>query len=393
VRLSAEERNGLRATTDTIAIVPAWDQPDTYELTPGSTIGVINLGDLAFEIRPKIPIQRVLFLLAYALDPKNWKSLGFDFAQAQSLVEAIIPGFVTQLHRALDQGALQGYRVEHAASNTLRGRVRFSDQIMRRYGIMPPVEVSYDAFTEDIEENRLLRAALDRLAQLRIRSDAARQSLRIFDKALQDVQLVSYNPRQLPAILFTRLNEHYRHAITLAKLIVRSTSFELGHGQIRASVFLVDMNDVFEDFVVVALREALGLSERTFPQKARGRSLFLDQAAAVSLEPDLSWWDGPRCTFVGDAKYKRVTVSGVSHSDLYQLLAYTVATDLPGGLLVYAAGEGEHASHRVTHVGKTLEVVPLDLRGEPGELLSQMTELANRVRKLRAEVLGPGMAA
>jgi 5-methylcytosine-specific restriction enzyme subunit McrC len=393
VRLTPEERDALRHVTTTINIVPSWEQPDSYELTPGSTIGVINLGDLAIEIRPKFAIDRVLFLLSYALDPTHWQALGFDFAEAESLVEAIIPGFVTQLHRALDRGPLRGYRVEESASTILRGRVRFSEQILRRYGIIPPIEVRYDEFTEDIEENRLLKAALDRLARTRIRSEDARRSLRVFGQALADVELAAYHPRHLPEILYTRLNRHYRPAITLAKLILRSTSFELQHGQIRASVFLVDMNEVFETFVVVALREALGLSERVFPQHAKGRSLFLDQAKVVRLEPDLSWWDGPRCTFVGDAKYKRVTVAGINHPDLYQLLAYTVATDLPGGLLVYAAGEGDPAAHRVTHLGKVLEVVPLDLRGGPREILAQVNELARCVRRLRSRIVGPRLAA
>lgn len=53
------------------------------------------------------------------------------------------------------------------------------------------------------------------------------------------------------------------------------------------------MNDVFEDFVVTALREALGLSDRVFRQASKGRNLFLDASQQVRLEPDLSWWDGP----------------------------------------------------------------------------------------------------
>ncbi|MHB0960427.1 MAG: 5-methylcytosine restriction system specificity protein McrC [Pirellulaceae bacterium] len=139
----------------------------------------------------------------------------------------------------------------------------------------------------------------------------------------------------------TRLNERYWGALELAKLILQASSIELRHGQHQASSFLVDMNQVFEDFVVIALRESLGLNERQFPQNARGRRICLDVASRVVLEPDLSWWQANRCCFVGDVKYKRVNAPGIKHPDLYQLLAYTVATDLPNGLLVYAAGEGE----------------------------------------------------
>ena len=97
------------------------------------------------------------------------------------------------------------------------------------------------------------------------------------------------------------------------------------------------MNRVFEDFVIVALREALGLSAIIFTQGASGKLLHLDEARRVRLEPDMSWWEGSFCTFVGDVKYKRLT--GNKNADLYQMLAYLAATDLQSGLLVYAAGE------------------------------------------------------
>ena len=61
---------------------------------------------------------------------------------------------------------------------------------------------------------------------------------------------------------FDRLNEHYRSVVALARLILRHGAFESGRGDVRAQGFLMDMNVVFQEFVTVALREALGVSER-----------------------------------------------------------------------------------------------------------------------------------
>jgi 5-methylcytosine-specific restriction enzyme subunit McrC len=282
---------------------------------------------------------------------------------------------------------LQGYRTEEAALPTVRGRLRFDEQIRERFGLFPPAEVRYDDFTEDIEVNRLIKAAILRLGWLRIRSEEARRSLRAFDTLLANVTGVEYDARQLPTVHYDRLNMHYRPAVELARLILRSTSFELAHGQVRAASFLVDMNEVFEDFVVVALREALDLSERVFPQGARNRRLRLDEAGLVPLKPDLSWWDGSVCSFVGDVKYKRVSATGIEHPDLYQLLAYATAADLPGGLLVYAAGEGEPITHRVAYVGKELQVTSLNLAGEPEAILGEVKTLAGQIKRLRGRAL------
>ena len=51
----------------------------------------------------------------------------------------------------------------------------------------------------------------------------------------------------------------------------------------------------------------------------------------MGLAPDLPWWDGATRTFVGDAKYKNLTNARVPNADLYPLLAYAIALDLPVG--------------------------------------------------------------
>jgi 5-methylcytosine-specific restriction enzyme subunit McrC len=180
----------------------------------------------------------------------------------------------------------------------------------------------------------------------------------------------------------------------LAKLILQSVSLEFRHGSVHASAFLVDMNIVFEDFVVTALREELKLPKTVFQQGLKeGGRLSLDQDAKIGINPDISWWDGSQCTFVGDVKYKRVNVAGIKHPDLYQLLAYTIAADLPGGLLIYAAGEGEPALHRVRHAGKQLEVVGLNLNGSPEQIIAEIKEVANRIKTLRHQASQGGLAA
>lgn len=382
VPLTLEERNQLRAFLD---IAPNGAVEGCYDLTPGASVGAINLDTLAVTIQPKLPIERLLFLVSYALAHERWRDIPFDLEQRDDLVEAIVPGFVAQVRRALRRGVLQGYRTEEDALQTVRGRIRFDEQLRRRQGRLPPVELRFDEFTTDIEENRLLKAAIHRLRRLRLRSPVSRHALEAFEDALSEVQLVEYDARSLPELHWTRLNDRYRPAVELAQLILRAVSFELGHGGVAASAFLLDMNQVFENFVVVALRDALRLSERAFPQGNAGRGLTLDQDKRIRLKPDLSWWEGSRCVFVGDAKYKRVNVAGVLHADLYQLLAYTIASDLPGGLLIYAAGECEPAQHEIVNAGKRLEVVTLDLSGPPDNVLQQTATVAGRVRQLRAE--------
>lgn len=385
IELSSDEAIAVRKHLDKWLSISPGSLPGTFDLMAGSWVGIASAGELTVEIRPKILIPRLLFLLAYRLDPARWHSIPFDYQEERSLIEAVVPSFVALTRRTLRRGPLQGYRVTEESLNTVRGRIRFNEQIGKHFGLVPPIEVEYHEFTEDILENRLLKAALDRLKRFPLRSSETRRLLYAFDGMLEQVESVSFSRQSIPDVIYTRLNEHYRHALELARLILQATSFEFAGGGVRAVNFLVDMNKVFENFVVTALREALGLSASTFPQGGKDHGLYLDLARQIRLEPDISWWEWGLPVFTGDVKYKRLTGDAVKNADIYQLLAYTIAANLPGGLLIYAKGEAAPTVHEIIHTGKRLEVLALDLEQEPDGLLLQVDAIASRIGDLRKE--------
>ena len=382
-RLSVDERDALRKVRS-LTIEPAPGVEGAYCLTPGSTIGALEIGNLSVSILPKLDISRVLFLASYALGAFKLREMErFNFEDAPSLIEALALALATAARRAFASGLLHGYRTEEEALHTVRGRVRIAEQIRRRFSVLLPLEVRYDEFTDDITANRLVKAAATRLGRMRVRSPRSRSGLRWVSARLENVSLVEFPKNAVPEVTFDRLNGHYREVVALARLILRHTSFETGRGGNRAAGFLMDMNEVFQDFVTQALRESLGVADRAFRSDNHIPHVTLDEAGRVSLRPDLSWWDGSTCTFVGDAKYKQIKDANVPNADLYQLLAYTTALNLPGGLLIYAQGEAEQVVHQVRYAGKRLEIAALDLSGTIDELLADIDELANRVRALR----------
>ena len=378
--LSVHERDALLNRRDLgLAMAPVTGGADEYTLTPGSMVGAVEVGGLSVRIAPKVGIRQLLSLACYAIGHVKLQAREFDFPEHSALPDALALAFGAAARRAFARGLLHGYRTEEDALPTVRGRIRFDDQIRRRFGVPLPVEVRYDEFTADILLNRLVKAAAHRLGRLGLRSRAARSGVAWVAESLGDVSLAAFPRGSVPEVRFDRLNEHYRSVATLARLVLRHGAFEARRGQVRASGFLMDMNHVFQEFVTVALREALGVSEREFGERSIGP---LDQEGRVSLKPDLTWRHGSRWTFVGDVKYKRID-SGVPNADLYQLLAYATALDLPGGLLVYAQGEQAPATHTVRHSGKRLEVAALDLSGALERTLARVEELARRVTVLR----------
>ena len=378
-QLSIAERDAL---SEIVTITPVAGERDIYHLTPGSTVGALELGDLSVSIRPKLDISRVLYLASYAMGAFNLRQERFDFGDAETVVEALAAALVAAARRAFGRGLLHGYRTEEEALHTIRGRIIVAEQIRRRFDLLLPVEVRYDEFTDDILANQLVKAAAGVFGGMRIHDRHTRDGLRRIDATLGNVSLVPFAPRDVPEVSFDRLNAHYREVVELSRLILRHRAFEMDRGGMRANGFLMNMNVVFQEFVTRALRESLGVPEHLFGERNINS---LDETGRVGLKPDLVWREGSSCLFVGDAKYKNITGKPVPNPDLYQLLAYATALDLPGGLLIYAEGEADDVTYTVRHSGKRLEVAAVNLSGTIDDILRSVDDLAERVKSLREE--------
>ncbi|MYC22666.1 MAG: hypothetical protein F4X62_14435 [Caldilineaceae bacterium SB0662_bin_25] len=381
ISLTVDKRDLLREILPSVSIEPIKHTSDKYRLRPSSIVGALEIGDMSVLIEPKIGIPQLLSMACYALGlykPQAQKL--FDFQKAQAIPDVLALALIEAARRAFGRGLLRDYLSEEDALHTVRGRIRFDEQIRRRYGIPLPVELRFDEFTEDILANRLIKAAAARLRRMTLRSSKTRRGLGWVFATLENISLLESRRGNVPEIRFDRLNEHYRDVVGLARLILLHSEFESFRGDVRASGFLIDMNKLFQEFVTQALREELGVTEATLQSE---RKIPFDRDDSAAIEPDLSWWDGEKYTFVGDAKYKRIDDKSAPNADLYQILAYATALGLPRGLLIYAQGEAEAATYEIRNSCKQIEVVALDLTGSIEEILERVKEIARKIECMR----------
>lgn len=102
------------------------------------------------------------------------------------------------------------------------------------------------------------------------------------------------------------------------------------------------MNQLFEAYVTAIARDAFVRSNIEMRAQWRGH---LDNDRLVDIRPYLVATLNKRPILVADAKYKRVDAGEYVNHDLYQMLAYCVATGTDLGLLIYPshidAGENQ----------------------------------------------------
>ena len=130
-----------------------------------------------------------------------------------------------------------------------------------------------------------VKAAAARLGHMRLSLKRSRDGLNWISAILENVSLVEFPPGAVPDVTFDRLNEHYREVVALARLVLRHVSFEATRGGVRAQGFLIDMKQVFQDFVTRALREQLRLSPHVFRSDTALGGTFLDEGSRIRLRP------------------------------------------------------------------------------------------------------------
>ncbi|WP_424810265.1 McrC family protein [Rhodococcus sp. 27YEA15] len=365
------------AATGLVTVTPT-TTPGLFTLTTTRKIGAVTVDTLTVRVEPKTPISRVIWMMGYVRDPTWWSAHTALADTDTDLVAALAEAFVVAAEQATTRGLISGYREVEESGPVLRGRLRAGDQITRRFGLTLPVEIRYDEYDEDIDENRLLAATLillgSAIVPLRLRTRLAR-----LRRTLADV--TPPTPGAEPSPLRTRLNERYHWALQLAELITTHRSIEHRIGTVVVRGFVLDMWKVFEDFLMTTTAAAITRHGGTGARPGQCPARYLDLGRTVTIEPDLTWYDpGGKPVAVIDAKYKSVATGKTGpNADMYQLTAYCTALGLREGHLIYAKGDTE--SHAVDIVGADITIYchALDLTTPPAVLLASVDTLIDEI--------------
>lgn len=326
------------------------------------------------HIHPKLPIHRILMLLAYDTAPK-WDEHTIPLPEAQPLLPAMAEAFTRTYDRANRMGPPQAYRMIREERTTVRGRILPEEQTRRRGPLAFPLNVEFDDLTTDLPENRLLLSAAMRLTELPDVSPSVKRSLSRIARGLSEV--VPLAPDEpLPRWEPSSRNRFFVPALRLAEAILRESSANHeGRGQVPIDGFLFNPETYFERFLADRIGERLPAGRRL---KHRDSSYTLDHAGKLDLIPDLVLYGSGRPIAVLDAKYKDLDSAGnPARKDLYQMVAYCAGIGAESGHLIYAFGDvGQgHEEHFVKASGITVHIHSVKLSDTREEIASRFDRL------------------
>src|SRR5262245_59349165 len=93
VPLTVNERDLLAARVQSLRISPTPGRIGAYDLLPESQVGIARVGALTLEIHPKVPISSMMFMLAYAIEPRHWSDYAASVYGTSDLFESVAFAF------------------------------------------------------------------------------------------------------------------------------------------------------------------------------------------------------------------------------------------------------------------------------------------------------------
>ena len=329
-----------------------------WVLTAQGWVGHIPLtADCQLHLQPRVPLRNLCQMLLYAYRLRSFQWL---MGTVQLEVDSVAD-FWAQLAQLLADGVLarvrrgvqKAYRPEVGWPAAVRGRLDTPRMAATPWATTLPC--TYSHHTADTPHNQLLAVTLRLLAQSGLCPPEVQTAVRRAYHALPPLTERPWTAEQAAELSYDRLTADYRPLHALCRLFLANSLPSHQRGQEPLRPFLVNMAQLFEQFVAEWLANHL-------PAGYRVRVQHRLAAGPFTITPDLVLEDEVgRPLAVLDTKYK--TPLQPAPEDVYQV-AFYASNGLGCGraVLVYPQPLARPLNQQYEQV--LVETLPFDVRGD-----------------------------
>jgi 5-methylcytosine-specific restriction enzyme subunit McrC len=241
-----------------------------------------------------------------------------------NIIEIFIRMFVEEVYK-LVKGGLKSTYIDYQDNEFfLKGKLDFARHINANYLHKERFYITYDLFSVNRAENRLIKTTLDFLRRVSSSSKNRKDIhtlFAVFDKVDDSV----HPDKDFEQIVLDRNNLEYKTILQWCKIFLQRKSFTAFKGSEIAFALLFPMEKVFESYVAERLYQFLDSSIYKVKLQDRGCHLF-EAPKTFQLRPDIVI-EGNDSTIILDTKWKLLNAKhsnlGVSQADMYQSFAYS----------------------------------------------------------------------
>ncbi|MBE6573251.1 MAG: restriction endonuclease [Ruminococcaceae bacterium] len=299
-------------------------------------VGLIQTPSAQFEILPKIDMsddvdtnKRIFLTMLRSMKEFNAKS--FNLADLDisknSIYEIFISMYLSEVKELVKKGIRSAYINVEENITAFMGKLLISQQLSQNLTHRERFYMSYDVFSTDRAENRLIKSTLIKLNGI-TRSMKSKQNIRLLLNSFENISESFNYEKDFALIINDRSMKAYELILMWSKIFLLDKSFSTFKGSANSRALLFPMEKVFESYVADMIKKQM--NDWRVSTQDKGHYLFSEiwgekQKNIFALRPDIVMTKGERRVIM-DTKWKRLgpllTNYGISQADMYQMYAY-----------------------------------------------------------------------
>ena len=280
-------------------------------------------------IRPKVPINNIFGMLDYAYNLKIKFPQGS--IQCQFLEQSYEKLANILAHKILERcrkGLYRDYLSKTERLAYIRGRVDLRSALQKPWDVK--LKCDYHEQTGDIEDNQILAWTLFIIGRSGLCGESVSSTVRKAFHALQGfVTLKQFKSEACIDRTYHRLNQDYQLLHALCRFFLENTGPSHETGDREMLPFLIDMANLYEQFVAQWLKAN---TPKGFLVKPQHRVIH-DQNYSDRIDLLLGDSETNEILYVLDTKYK--APDKVDNTDRNQVVTYATLVNCKNAILIY----------------------------------------------------------
>lgn len=341
-------------------------------ITAKNYVGVITMADgTTIEILPKIysvghqdedeQSKKILIQMLrtlYNMPSITLQSTNLDI-EKMPLFEIFIRMFIDEVLKITRSGLKSSYETLEENATFFKGKLKFAEHIRRNFIHRERNYISYDAFTVNRPENKVLKTALQFL-YLHTRSSKNKTDIKNILAVFEDVDVSVDYKTDLAKIVPDRNTKGYSTALEWAKVFLSGKSFTSFSGSETALALLFPMDKLFECYIASLVKKEMAASNYKVSTQHTGYYLFDEPKKTFRIRPDIVVSNSNE-TFVFDTKWKILDKDknnyNISQGDMYQMYVYQKKYTAKSVTLLYPLSDSVSGDEQIQYITEEKNVV------------------------------------
>lgn len=304
-------------------------------------VGVIQVDGLTIEILPKIDNdgksevvwQKALINMLRVTRKLKVQQVGEADVNKQQihLLDIYFEWFLNEVQLLLHQGLIKQYYKETSNVKALKGKLEFAGHINKNLVHKERFYTTHQVYDKDHLVHQILYKALD-IVEKCSKGNYLYSKCKTVQLDFPEVKSINVNEATFTKVPKNRKTAPYETALAIARLIILNYAPNVSSGNERMLALLFDMNSLWEEYVLVRLKQVAPKEVNIYGQESK---MFWKN---ISIRPDIVIEKGNN-RYIIDTKWKNIDNVDPSTNDLRQMYVYNDYWKSDKAMLLYPSNK------------------------------------------------------